>query len=195
MYTALNEQKNQLDESVKQDRESCRKDKDGKVYQLFAPWFHSVLILTMLILCSYLYFCIMCIWDGLSYTQMSYCKGIIVVARTFEIHNHPMLECALCVWSSHLIHDLKLIESLLRKFTRHLPKLHYVSLAEKLKQLDFTALDCNVYNIISFTLEKIWFGQLSLWPNLLDDLYVFTWVHLYESIMPCCSSDVNENLV
>jgi hypothetical protein len=35
MFTALTEQKNQLDESIKQDKETCRKEKDGITFQCF----------------------------------------------------------------------------------------------------------------------------------------------------------------
>jgi hypothetical protein len=123
-----------------------------------------------------------------------YSKDTKVLARAFEVYVRPILEYASCIWSPYLIKDIKLVESVQKRFTKRIPKLRHLSYAERLKQLGFETLELRRLHCDLIYTYKILFGHLSIQPNLFcNSLCSVTRGHPHKMFVSRCNSDVRKN--
>jgi ribonuclease P/MRP protein subunit RPP40 len=89
-------------------------------------------------------------------------KDARTLTRAFNTYVRPLLEYASVSWSPHHINDIKLLESVQRKFTKRLPGYSLVSYQDRLKQLNLESLELRRLRIdLSYT-YKILFGLIDV---------------------------------
>ena len=66
----------------------------------------------------------------------------VVLGKCFKSFILPMIDyyCSQ-IWTPHLIHDILLIESIQRGFTKRIPSLSGLSYSDRLKELNLTTLE------------------------------------------------------
>jgi hypothetical protein len=85
-----------------------------------------------------------------------------VLTRAFEVYVRSTLEYASCISSPYLIKDIKLVESVQKRFTKPTPKLCHLSYAKRLKQLGFETPELRRLHCDLIYTYKILFGHLDI---------------------------------
>jgi len=80
------------------------------------------------------------------------------LVKAFKIYVRPIVEYCSTVWSPHLAKDIDLLESVQRRFTKHLPGLRKTSYPERLKRTGLERLDVRRLRYDLIMTYKILFG-------------------------------------
>ena len=93
------------------------------------------------------------------------------LVRAFRTYILPLLEYNSSIWSPHLIKDIRLIESVQRRFTKRLSKLSGKSYCERLNILHLERLDVRRLRADLILTYKILFGLTVIKAN---DYFTFS---------------------
>ena len=85
------------------------------------------------------------------------------MVRAFTVYVRPVLEYASNVWSPHVIRkDIKLVESVQKRFTKRLPNMCHVDYGERLKILGLEALELRRLQFDLVSVYRILFSKLKI---------------------------------
>jgi ribonuclease P/MRP protein subunit RPP40 len=123
-------------------------------------------------------------------------KDISTLVRAFIVYVRPILEYASVIWSPYLIKDIKLIEAVLKRFTKRLPNLNRMNYEERLKILGLQSLELRRLQNDLITVYKILFDKIDVEPNfLIANCNSITRGHSYKLFLSYCHSDVRKHFL
>ena len=89
-------------------------------------------------------------------------KDTCTLTRAFSTYVRPLLEYASVSWSPHYISDIKLLESVQRKFTKRLPGYSSLRYQDRLRQLNIESLELRRLRTDLLYTYKILFGLVDV---------------------------------
>ena len=63
------------------------------------------------------------------------------MVHAFIVYVRLILECTSTIWSPYLVKDIKLVESVQKRFTKRLPNTNHISHADRLRLLGLETLE------------------------------------------------------
>ena len=89
-------------------------------------------------------------------------RDTTTLVRAFKVYVRPILEYCSSVWCPYLIKDVEVIESVQRRFTKHLRGLWNIPYEERLKKVNLDRLDVRRLRLDLILTYKVLFGLTSL---------------------------------
>jgi len=80
--------------------------------------------------------------------------------RAFVTYVRPLIEYASCVWSPHSVSQIKKIESVQRRFTKHLLFCRGLRYSERLAKLGVVSLELRRLHLDLINVYKLLFGMV-----------------------------------
>jgi len=113
------------------------------------------------------------------------------LVKAFKVYVRPLVEYCSSVWSPHYAKDIKLIESVQRKFTKRLSGLWGVSYTERLRRTGLERLDIRRLRADLILTYKIIFGHVNVDADQFFQLShnVATRGHAYKLYCPTINTD------
>jgi hypothetical protein len=99
-------------------------------------------------------------------------RDTATLVKAFKVYVRPIVEYCSVVWSPHHAKDINLLESVQRRFTKHLPGLRNTSYPERLKRTGLERLDVRRLRYDLMMTYKILFGIIRV-----DSTQFFTLSH------------------
>jgi hypothetical protein len=123
-------------------------------------------------------------------------RDTTTLLKAFKVYVRPILEYCSSVWCPYLIKDIEAIESVQRRFTKHLRGLWNVPYEERLKKVKLDRLDVRRLRLDLILTFKILFGLTSLNPDQFFQLApstVSTRGHGYKLYMPNVCTNIRKH--
>jgi len=117
------------------------------------------------------------------------------LVKAFKVYVRPLVEYCSSVWSPHYAKDIKLIESVQRKFTKRLSGLWGVSYTERLRRTGLERLDVRRLRADLILTYKIIFGHVNVDADQFFQLSqnVGTRDHAYKLYYPAVNTDCRKH--
>ena len=104
-----------------------------------------------------------------NFLRSTVCRSKEFMLSLYVAHIRPLIEFSSCVWNTGYVGDLKLLESIQRRWTRHIDGLENTSYSHRLAILDLYSVRGRLIRADMIKMWKIFHDKCSITPS---DLFV-----------------------